>query len=57
MSKSVPGVRGAQYSEPGLDFAGPSSAAIAALVEDYPGKQISDSQLDLGWSFNSSGSG
>jgi endoglucanase len=42
------------YTEPGLDFSGPSSAAIAALAEDYPVTPISDSQLDLGWKFAAS---
>jgi hypothetical protein len=37
------------YTEPGLDYSGPSSAAIAALAEDHDVTPISDSQLDLGW--------
>jgi hypothetical protein len=39
------------YNEPGLDFAGPSTAAIAALAEDYDVTPISDNHLDLGWSY------
>jgi hypothetical protein len=39
------------YTEPGLDFAGASTAAIAALAEDYDVTPISDQDLDLGWNF------
>jgi endoglucanase len=44
----------ARYNEPGLDFAGPSSAAFAALIEqmDFAIPVSSDAQLDLGWNFN-----
>jgi hypothetical protein len=43
-----------QYTEPGMDYSGALSAALALLNEDYPGRVTSDSELDLGWSYSCS---